>query len=127
MADNKDYIVCPEESGSINISEEVIASIAALTTAEIEGVSGFTAGLGKDIAELLGKKNITRGIRIEPREDGIVVEALITVHYGFAVVDVAKAVQEKVSAAIESTTGLKVLAVNVRVSGISFDKDKDKK
>ena len=38
MADNKDYLVQAQENGNVLISEEVVASIAALAVREIEGV-----------------------------------------------------------------------------------------
>ena len=41
MADSKEYMTLPEENGSINISEEVIAAIAVGAVREVEGVSGM--------------------------------------------------------------------------------------
>ncbi len=124
MSDSKDYVVRPDELGSINISEEVIASIAALTVSEISGVSGLSANIGMDIAELLGKKNLSRGVKIEVTDNNVCIDVFVLVKYGYAVFDVAKSIQESVSAAVESTTGLAVSCVNVHVSGITFDKEK---
>ena len=41
MAESKEYMTQPEENGSINISEEVIAAIAVGAVREVEGVSGI--------------------------------------------------------------------------------------
>jgi uncharacterized alkaline shock family protein YloU len=124
MSDGKDYIVRPDELGNINISEDVIATIAALTVNEIPGVGGLVANIGVDIAELLGKKNLSRGVKIEVSEENVSIDIYVLVKYGYTVLDVAKGIQDSVSGAVESTTGLKVSCVNVHVSGITFDKEK---
>ena len=61
MADGKEYISCPDELGSIHISEDVLAVTAAAAALEVEGVGSLAANLGSDIAELLaGKKNLSK-------------------------------------------------------------------
>ena len=50
------------------------------------------------------------------------VDTIISVSYGSSVVKVARAVQEKVLAAVQATTGLEKVEVNVHVTGIAFDK-----
>ena len=40
MADSREYMTLPEENGSINIAEDVIAAIAVGAVREVEGVSG---------------------------------------------------------------------------------------
>ena len=44
------------------------------------------------------------------------------VRYGCNVVSVAKEVQDKVTSAVESMTGMGSPVVNVHVSGVAFDK-----
>ena len=44
MAENKEYMIHQEESGSIHISEDVIASIASTTALEVDGVSALKDG-----------------------------------------------------------------------------------
>lgn len=126
MADGKDYWASSQEKGSIRISEDVVASIAALAALEVDGVSSLSSGLGADIAELLGKKNLARGVKIQFSDDAVSIDVYIIVKFGSTVVDVAKAIQKKVSDAIESMTALRISAVNVHVTGIGFDKDKPK-
>ena len=57
MAENKEYISRPDEMGTIHISEEVLAAIAAAAALEVEGVASLSANLGSDIVQFLGKKN----------------------------------------------------------------------
>lgn len=123
----KEYVSQVEEMGSIHISEEVIASIAAVAAVEVEGVSSLAPNLGSDIAEMLGsKKNLSKGVHLQMAEDGVVVEVSLLVAYGNAIQDVAKAVQDAVISGVEAMTGLTVTAVNVNVVGISFGPRKEK-
>ena len=121
MGENKEYLSHPDEKGSINISDEVVAAIAANAALYVEGVAGLPASLGKDIAEILGRRNLSRGVKLLAEEDGITIDVCINVAYGVSVSEVAKAVQAGVSAAVESTTGFSVKAVNVHVCGIALE------
>ena len=121
MADNKDYISRTEEMGTIHISEEVLAVIAAAATLEVEGVGSLAAG--KDITELLGKKNMAKGVRISVEEEAVTVDISLMVKYGNTIMEVAQKVQETVTAAVEATSGLSVVGVNVNVCGVTFEKD----
>ena len=120
MSDN--YITCQEENGSINISEEVISSMVRTAISEVEGVAGLANTAGAELAELIGLKTVSRGVKIQFVDNQIVVDAIITVCYGCNIVKVAQSVQEKVMNVISSTTGFEHSRVNVHVSGISFEK-----
>jgi uncharacterized alkaline shock family protein YloU len=123
MGENKDYLSTVQENGAIHISEEVIASIAALAANEVEGVCGLSANLGTDIAELLGKKNLGRGVKLSFADDMISIECYVVALYGYSVIEIAKNVQEKVTTAVESMTGTKVKSVNVDICGITLPKE----
>ena len=122
MSDAKEYLVQPVEKGTVNISEEVVSAIAALAVTEVEGVHGLSSSLTADIAELLGKKNLSRGVKLTIEEGVVTVEAFVVVTYGYEIPVVAAAIQENVINAVESMTGLKCAAVNVDVCGISAPK-----
>lgn len=122
MGENKDYITYAEERGSINISEDVLAVIAAGAALEIEGVAGLYSTPSRDIAELLGKKNLAKGVKMRVEDRTITADIYIMASFGSTVSEVGAAVQSAVMTAIESTTGMKVLAVNVHICGISFKK-----
>lgn len=123
MSENKDYISRPDEMGNIHISEEVLAVIAAAAALEVEGVGSLAANLGSDIAELLGKKNMAKGVRVVTEGECVVVDLSLLIRYGFTIMEVARKVQEVVATAVESTTGLTVQAVNVHVGGVTFEKE----
>ena len=125
MAEGKEYISCPDELGCIHISEDVLAVTAAVAALEAEGVGGLAGNLGSDLAEIFrGRKNLSRGVRVDVAEQAVTVEVSILVKYGSSVQEVAKAVQDNIFAAIENASGFKVEAVNVHVSGVVFDNPK---
>ncbi len=120
MAENKTYVAQVQENGSVMISEDVIATIVIHTIGEVEGVVELNAKPGADIAEMIGKKNWGRGLKITISEnDELTVACNVVIAYGQSVVSVANAVQTAVTGAVESMTGIKVAAVNVNVCGIA--------
>ena len=123
MTDKKEYWDCADDMGTVKISEEVIASIAAISVMGHSGVYSLSSGLGADLAELLGKKTLTRGVKIIFFENALKIDIYFVIKFGFAVCEVAKEVQQSVKSAVESMTGLTVGSVNIHVTGISFEKD----
>ena len=122
MSDHKEYVSRSDELGNIHISEEVLAAISAAATLEVEGVNALSANLGSDLAELLGKKHLTKGIHVQLEEEKVKVELSVLMNYGYTIPEVGKAVQDSVKSAVESMTGLDVSEVNVTVTGIAFEK-----
>ncbi|WP_026487555.1 Asp23/Gls24 family envelope stress response protein [Caldanaerobius polysaccharolyticus] len=109
------------EYGTIKIADEVVSVIAGLAATEIEGVAGMSGGVVNGITEMLGKKNFSKGVKVEVGEKETSVDLYIIVEYGVRIPDVAWKVQENVKKALESMTGLKVVEVNIHVQGINMD------
>ena len=119
MAENKQYITQVQENGTVMISEDVIATIVANAVAEVEGVVGLSVKPGSDIAEMIGKKNWGKGMKITIGEnDELYIDCNVNVGYGQSVVSVAKSVQDAVTNALVSVAGVTVAAVNINVCGI---------
>ncbi|WP_129597778.1 Asp23/Gls24 family envelope stress response protein [Anaerophilus nitritogenes] len=111
------------ENGQIKIADEVVGVIAGLAATEIDGVAGMSGGIGGGIAEMLGRKNLAKGVKVEVGEKETAIDLYIIVEYGVKIPDVAWKIQENVKKAIETMTGLKVLEVNIHVQGVNLDKD----
>lgn len=118
----ENYITCQEGNGSINISEEVINGVVRSAISEVEGVAGLSNTAGAELAELIGFKTISKGVKVQFIDDKIIVDVIINVVYGCNIMDVAKNVQERVMSMVQATTGIEQAEVNVHVSGIAFDK-----
>lgn len=119
MSEMREYITQVQENGTVQISEEVVATIVLNALTEIEGYAGLSTKPGSDIAELIGKKNWGKGIKVTITEHNeLYIDCNICIFYGSSVMAVAKSIQENVASALESSTGVQVLGVNVNVCGI---------
>ena len=124
MDDVRQNIV--SESGAVKISEEVVAIIAGIAAMEVPGVAGMSGGLAGGIAEMLGRKNLSKGVKVEVGEKEAAIDLYIIVEYGCRIPDVAWEIQEKVKKAVETMTGLHVVEVNIHIQGVNIEKDHKK-
>mgnify|MGYP003589761865 CR=1 FL=1 len=122
----KDNKVARTGEGSIRIADEVVSVIAGLAATEVPGVAGMSAGLVGGIADMLGRKNLAKGVKVEVGEKEALVNLYIIAEFGVNIRDVATNIQEKVRESIETMTGLKVVEVNVHVQGVELESDDDK-
>lgn len=113
-----------EKKGNVHIAEDVIASVAALAATEVEGVSSLAAVGGMDISELLGKKNLAKGVKVTVTGETVDTDVFVLVKYGFSIQTVAQKIQSDVRKALESMTGMNVGSVNVSVNGIALETKK---
>ncbi|MDY3224778.1 MAG: Asp23/Gls24 family envelope stress response protein [Candidatus Faecousia sp.] len=112
MAEAKQYITHVQDGGNVMISEDVVCTIVENTLTEIDGVV-------KGGSEVVGKKSWGKGVRIHIGDDNsLTIGCNVIVRYGEAVIEVAKAVQEAITSAVESVTGVTVTDVEVNVCGI---------
>ena len=122
MGESKEYMTLPEENGSINISEEVIAAIAVGAVRDVEGVSGMVTAMGGSVTDLVhNKKNAqkgAKGVKIDMTGAALVLDIYLTVEYGHPIPTVAENAQKAVIGAVEAMTGCSVEAVNIHVGGM---------
>jgi uncharacterized alkaline shock family protein YloU len=124
LAEIKGSDTQPEkEIGNVSFANDVLAIIAGLAATEVEGVAGMSGGLAGGIAELLGRKNLAKGIKIAVNDKLIAVDINMIVTYGYKLHEVSRKVQANVIKAIETMTGLEVERVNINVLGIQFTKE----
>ncbi|MEG1500509.1 MAG: Asp23/Gls24 family envelope stress response protein [Clostridiales bacterium] len=108
------------QTGAVKIADEVVATIAGLAASEIEGIAGMSGGVVGGIADLLGRKNLTKGVKVEVGEKEANIDIFIVVEFGVTIPEVAKNVQMGVKNAVETMTGLSVASVNVHIQGVTF-------
>ena len=112
---------------TIKISDDVVSIIAGKAVSEVEGVSSMAGGFAGWITEVLsGKKNFSKGIKVEVGEKETKIDVNIIVEYGTRIPDIAFEIQNRVKKAVENMTGLKVLEVNVHVQGVHTPDDDEK-
>ena len=114
--------VALENNTNIKISDDVVSVIAGVAVSEVPGVAQMSGGFAGGISEVLsGKKNLSKGIKVETGEKETKIDVNIIVEYGVRIPDVAFEIQNKVKKAVESMTGLKVVEVNVHIQGVSTE------
>lgn len=111
------------KNGAVRISEEVVSIIAGIAATDVDGVAGMSGGIAGGIAELLGRKNLAKGVKVEVTEKDAIINLFIIVNYGVRIPEVAFNVQESVKNAVEQMTGLNLAEANVHVEGVYLEKE----
>ena len=119
-------LLSEDDIGAVRVADEVVSVIAGLAATDIEGIAGMSGGLVGGIAEMLGRKNLSKGVKVEVGEREAAVDLYIIVKFGVRIPEVALNVQERVKEAIEQMTGLKVVDVNVHVQGVATEEPEKK-
>lgn len=106
--------------GQIDISNDVIATIAGGAAVDCYGIVGMATKkqLKDGIAEILRRENFTRGVIVRQENDEVHIDMFIIVSYGTKISEVAHNVQSKVKYTLDKTVGLAVDSVNIFVQGV---------
>ena len=116
-----------EGNDAVKISNEAVATYAGIAVSEVPGVYGMSGGFAGLTEALSGKKNLTKGIKVDVGEKEAKIDVNIIVEYGARIPDVAFEIQTRVKKSVENMTGLKVLEVNVHVQGVHAISEKEEK
>lgn len=104
----------------IKISDDVVASIAVLAACEVEGISSMAGNITNEAVKKHGLKNSSKGIKLKI-EDGIVTaDMYVNIKFGYSIPKITEVLQDRVSSAIESMTGLKTGAITIHIVGIDI-------
>ena len=113
-------------SGSVKISDEVVAVIAGLAATEVEGVASMAGNITNELVGKLGMKNLSKGVKITVLEYVVTVDLALNIEYGQNILETSKRVQEKVKSTLENMTGLEVADVNIRIVSVDMDNENKK-
>lgn len=106
--------------GDVKIADSVIAVCAINAVMKTDGVAGLTGGITDSITEsLLGRESLSKGVKVDQTEEGIVLDIYLIVYYGVKIPDVAWNIQNRVKEEIETMTDKKVARVNIHVQGVA--------
>jgi uncharacterized alkaline shock family protein YloU len=103
--------------GKTTIAHDVLLTIARLSALQTPGVARTSPLPGG--ADRLFKRGIENGVRIEVRDQSVLVDLYLVLAPGYNLREVSRAVQAAVRRAIEEMVGMDALAVNVHVEDIS--------
>ena len=71
----------------------------------------MAGNITNELVSKLGKKNLSKGVRVTILEGVVTVDLSLNIEYGRNILETSKKVQEKVKSAIENMTGLEVADV----------------
>ena len=120
MSESKHYIKTVDKSGSINISEDVVAAIVATAATEVKGVHGLYYSAGKELSQAISKRGVSRSVKLVLNEDDVQVDVYVLLAKDGSASEVGADVQKAVMTAVEDSVGVKVSAVNVHICGVSL-------
>ncbi|HPP32026.1 MAG TPA: Asp23/Gls24 family envelope stress response protein [Soehngenia sp.] len=106
---------------NIKISKDVLSSIAFKAISSIEGVELSNVSTG--ITDIINRKNISKGIKVEIKDNDVTIDLFISLKYGQKVNEVGYDVQRKVKDSIELMTDLNVKEINVHIENLITEKD----
>ena len=109
--------------GMVNIATEVVAAIAAIAALEIPGVAEMDGGLSGGFNDIIGRKNVGRGVKVNADNENVGIDLNIIVEYATCIPDLAWKLQENVKRNVEGVTALTVSEVNIHVQGIKVKND----
>jgi uncharacterized alkaline shock family protein YloU len=112
-----------DKYGNVKIADDVVAIIAEIAAREVNGVYAMSGGIADSITEILGKKNPSKGVKVEVGEKEAAIDLYIVVDYGVRIPDVSWQIQENVKKAVETMTGLIVVEVNIHIQGVNMEKE----
>ena len=105
--------------GEIRIADEVICVIAGLAATEVKGVSTLAGGITNDRITTSGVKVLGKAVRINVSENTVDVRIAVILDGTVSIPECSSEIQEKVTSAIESMTGMEVTEVQVIVAGVT--------
>ncbi|MDO5556789.1 MAG: Asp23/Gls24 family envelope stress response protein [Clostridia bacterium] len=122
----EDFTDLEESNSEIKIADDVISVIAGMAVSEVQGVYGMAKSFAGGISEALsGKKNYSKGIKVEATDKLAKIDVNIIVDYGVRIPDVAFEIQNKVKKSVEAMTGLKVTEINVHIQGVHTNSNEE--
>lgn len=108
------------KNGTVDIENDVIATIVGASTTEIFGVVGMTSknAVKDNFKTLLRQENYAKGVVISANDNGVDVDIYVIVSFGVKISEVAKNVQERVKFNLENQLGITANSVIVFVQNV---------
>lgn len=108
------------KNGTIEISNDVIATIVGGAATEVFGIIGMASRkqVRDGLYEILKRDNYAKGIEVRQEGTSIAVDVYVIVSYGVKISEVSKNIQEGVRYQLKTTLGIEASSVNVFVQGV---------
>ncbi len=113
---DKKVVVLQDDNnkGQVQIADDVVAMIASLAAAEVEGIVSTASNLMNKV----NVKKITKGVKVDVSNNEVKILLAVTVQYGHNIPTICAKLQDKVKTAVENMTGLVCSDVSIRIVGV---------
>jgi len=110
----------PREIGDIGVSNEVFETIAVTCARRINGVAGMESadGLVDSLSKVWGRGDAPKGVKVATGDDDVAIDMTVILKEGYAIPQVAGAIQREVKSVVEDMTGHVVKTVNILVADL---------
>ena len=117
------YVLQDDDSkGMVQIADDVVAVIAGLAATEVKGVAAMAGNITNEIMSKVGRKNLSKGVKIVVNGKRVKISLAIMMEYGYNIPGTCSKVQDRVKTAVENMTGLTVTDVDIRIASIEMRK-----
>jgi uncharacterized alkaline shock family protein YloU len=113
--DREQYDVASSPFGRIAVSNAAIAQIVGYAAAESYGVVALA---GRSRWSRILPWGIKKGVDVERRDAGLVIELRVVVEHGLKLAEVGTAVRSRVSYELERMVGMPVASLEVHIEGV---------
>ncbi|WP_127848743.1 Asp23/Gls24 family envelope stress response protein [Lacticaseibacillus hulanensis] len=106
-------------SSQLTFSDQVLAKIARICAAEVDGILGMDGNVIDSIAESLGKDERTmKGINAEVGEKQVAIDMNLILAFDANAQDVFDELCDRISKAVRQMTGLHLVELNVHIQDV---------
>ena len=117
------YVLQDDDSkGMVQIADDVVAVIAGLAATEVKGVAAMAGNITNEIMSKVGRKNLSKGVKIAVNGKRVKISLAIMMEYGYNIPGTCSKVQDRVKSAVENMTGLTVTDVDIRIASVEMRK-----
>ena len=111
-----------EHKGMVQIADDVVAVIAGLAATEVKGVAAMAGNITNEIMSKVGRKNLSKGVKISVNGNRVKIALAIMMEYGYNIPGTCSKVQDRVKNAVQNMTGLTVTDVDIRIASVEMRK-----
>ncbi|HSV30736.1 MAG TPA: Asp23/Gls24 family envelope stress response protein [Atribacteraceae bacterium] len=115
-----------EKMGEISIAPDIIATLTAITTMKVPGVTGMAGGVSSaTLSNIMGKRELNKGVKVDIKEKVVTLDVSVVLDIDSSLIEVARNIQSEVKSVIESKTGMSVARIDINVREVSYREKED--
>lgn len=103
---------------NIQITAEVISSIAATAALDVLGVAGLEVGGGSGLFGIFGRNKAINGVLVKMEGSEVALSMNVVAYFGYNLSELGVEVQKSVKTAVEKMAGMKVKKADISIVGI---------